>query len=79
MLTIYLSALHAHHNQDFVLTPLQPEATAFKSADEAMNRLIAASGKLMLLMRMLRSLKAQGHRVLIFSQVHWLGFVACNI
>ena len=31
--------------------------------------LIKASGKLMLLQKMLRKLKEQGHRVLIFSQV----------
>lgn len=32
--------------------------------------LTKASGKLMLLQKMLRKLKEQGHRVLVFSQVH---------
>lgn len=35
--------------------------------------LIKASGKLMLLQKMLRKLKEQGHRVLIFSQVRVVG------
>uniref|UniRef100_A0A452I1S5 Uncharacterized protein n=1 Tax=Gopherus agassizii TaxID=38772 RepID=A0A452I1S5_9SAUR len=34
--------------------------------------LIKSSGKLMLLQKILRKLKEQGHRVLIFSQVRWL-------
>lgn len=33
--------------------------------------LTKASGKLMLLQKMLRKLKDQGHRVLVFSQVYW--------
>lgn len=32
--------------------------------------LIRASGKLLLLQKMLKNLKEGGHRVLIFSQVH---------
>ncbi len=45
------------------------EPAAFTSQDEAMLRMEEASGKLMLLMRMLEKLRQQGHRVLIFSQV----------
>lgn len=33
--------------------------------------LIRASGKLLLLQKMLKNLKEGGHRVLIFSQVLW--------
>jgi SNF2 family DNA or RNA helicase len=39
------------------------------SQEEAIKRLEEASGKLMLMMRMLQKLKEKGHRVLIFSQV----------
>lgn len=50
--------------------PLQESPKLPSGAYEG-GALIKASGKLMLLQKMLRKLKEQGHRVLIFSQVSW--------
>lgn len=51
-----------------LLLPLQESPKLPSGAYEG-GALIKASGKLMLLQKMLRKLKEQGHRVLIFSQV----------
>jgi hypothetical protein len=49
------------------------EPVGLGSHGEAAQRMIEASGKLQLVMRMLPRLRDQGHRVLIFSQVRSFG------
>lgn len=51
------------------LLPSFQESPKLPSGAYEGGALIKASGKLMLLQKMLRKLKEQGHRVLIFSQV----------
>lgn len=51
------------------LLPFWQESPKLPSGAYEGGALIKASGKLMLLQKMLRKLKEQGHRVLIFSQV----------
>lgn len=51
------------------LRPSWQESPKLPSGAYEGGALIKASGKLMLLQKMLRKLKEQGHRVLIFSQV----------
>lgn len=50
--------------------PYLKEAQKNPSGAYEGSALTKASGKLMLLQKMLRKLKEQGHRVLVFSQVH---------
>lgn len=52
-----------------LLSPFFQESPKLPSGAYEGGALIKASGKLMLLQKMLRKLKEQGHRVLIFSQV----------
>lgn len=52
-----------------LLIPSFQESPKLPSGAYEGGALIKASGKLMLLQKMLRKLKEQGHRVLIFSQV----------
>ena len=53
-------------NHPYLFEGAEPELA---SVEDTARRMVEASGKLMLLMRMLAILKEQGHRVLIFSQV----------
>ena len=46
----------------------EPEDLAYGTTD---SRIISACGKMVVLDRMLRALRAGGHKVLIFSQVRW--------
>ena len=57
-------------NHPFTLDGVEQTELAECTSDaEAFERLIAASGKLVLLDKLLPRLKAQGHKVLIFSQM----------
>ncbi|KAJ3070483.1 hypothetical protein HK102_006657, partial [Quaeritorhiza haematococci] len=53
-------------NHPYLLEGVEP--MDLKTPEEVQERLISASGKLALLHRMLKKLRAGGHRVLIFSQ-----------
>ncbi|KAI8825795.1 SNF2 family N-terminal domain-containing protein, partial [Fimicolochytrium jonesii] len=52
-------------NHPYCLQDVEPEGL---STEETLKHMIAASGKLALLHKMLAKLNAQGHRILIFSQ-----------
>eukprot|EP01113_Clastostelium_recurvatum_P041171 TRINITY_DN6499_c0_g2_i2.p1 TRINITY_DN6499_c0_g2~~TRINITY_DN6499_c0_g2_i2.p1 ORF type:complete len:966 (+),score=335.58 TRINITY_DN6499_c0_g2_i2:243-3140(+) len=53
-------------NHPYLFSSAEPNT---KSADEALRLLISASGKIMLLDRLLDKLHSEGHRVLLFSQM----------
>lgn len=67
--TLYSSAVYCHSPSGIVCLCLK-EAQKTPSGAYEGSALTKASGKLMLLQKMLRKLKEQGHRVLVFSQVH---------
>ena len=55
-------------NHPYLFPDAEPPHDNNMSEDETMQRLVAASGKLMLLDKLLAKLKAGGNRVLVFSQ-----------
>lgn len=53
------------------LLPCLQEAPVLPNGSYDGNSLVKSSGKLMLLQKMLKKLRDEGHRVLIFSQVSY--------
>ncbi len=56
-------------NHPFMLQGVEDALTVGLTGQEVFDKLVAVSGKLVLLDKLLAKLKAQGHRVLIFSQM----------
>jgi len=56
-------------NHPFLITGVEQALTKNLNNEEVMQKLISVCGKLELLDKLLTKLKAEGHRVLIFSQM----------
>lgn len=57
-----------HHTNSLIFLPQE----SFRGSEEdksVVDRLVVASGKMVLLDKLMRRLKETGHRVLVFSQV----------